>query len=369
VFKTRRQQTEETFHITFDESTEAIKFSKPSVDDIIIAELEIYPPDEYLHHFEPSQRYQVDSNVVNQNDQNDHSIQTNEILNDNQPKHSYHNNDEHIIDNLTNTKDVQITKPPSSLIEDASTPNAILIIQAVSPLSIPSIATPAPQDRWSREKHIELVNIVGNQRTGMLIREIGISINQENYVKDMLKKYDINGSLVKTPMVPLNNLGPGINGKVVNETQYMKGALSKALQLSLQLKLYILWMRSQLNNYDNILWMKSQLSDYDIVYEKVPIFCDNTSVIAISNNPVLHSRTKHIDIRYHFIRDHIIKGDIELHFILTQYQLDDIFTKPLEKPTFKRLIVELSMLNIDGSKPEPSNDLSNELKGLSMCQN
>ncbi|GKA50806.1 retrovirus-related pol polyprotein from transposon TNT 1-94 [Tanacetum coccineum] len=103
----------------------------------------------------------------------------------------------------------------------------------------------------------------------------------------------------------------------------------------------------------NILWMKSQLTDYDIIYEKVPIFCDNTSAIAISNNPVLHSRTKHIDIRYHFIRDHILKGDTELHFIPTQYQLADIFTKPLDEPTFKRLIVELGMLNID-SKPEPS---------------
>ncbi|GKA52614.1 hypothetical protein Tco_0745929, partial [Tanacetum coccineum] len=110
----------------------------------------------------------------------------------------------------------------------------------------------------------------------------------------------------------------------------------------------------------NILWMKSQLNDYDIVYEKVPIFCDNTSAIVISNNPVLHSRTKHIDIRYHFMRDHILKGDIELHFILTQYQLVDIFTKPLDEPTFKRLICKLGMLNIDGSKPEPSNDSSDE---------
>nr|GEX79700.1 retrovirus-related Pol polyprotein from transposon TNT 1-94 [Tanacetum cinerariifolium] len=101
----------------------------------------------------------------------------------------------------------------------------------------------------------------------------------------------------------------------------------------------------------NILWMKSQLADYDIIYEKVPIFSDNTNAIAISNNLVLHSRTKHNDIRYHFIRDHILKGDIELHFIPTQYQLVDIFTKHLDGPTFKRLIVELGMLNID-SKPE-----------------
>ncbi|GKB61840.1 retrovirus-related pol polyprotein from transposon TNT 1-94 [Tanacetum coccineum] len=69
----------------------------------------------------------------------------------------------------------------------------------------------------------------------------------------------------------------------------------------------------------NILWMKSQLTDYDIIYEK------------------------HIDIRYHFIRDHILKGDMELHFIPTQYQLADIFTKPLDEPTFKRLIVELDL--------------------------
>ncbi|GJY53981.1 hypothetical protein Tco_0445645 [Tanacetum coccineum] len=105
--------------------------------------------------------------------------------------------------------------------------------------------------------------------------------------------------------------------------------------------------------YANILWMKSQLTDFDIIYEKVPISCDNTSAIVISNNLVLHSRTKHIDIRYHFIRDHALKGDIELHFIPTQYQFTDIFTKPLDEPTFKRLIVELGMLNID-SKLEVS---------------
>nr|GFB26624.1 retrovirus-related Pol polyprotein from transposon TNT 1-94 [Tanacetum cinerariifolium] len=97
----------------------------------------------------------------------------------------------------------------------------------------------------------------------------------------------------------------------------------------------------------SILWMKSQLSDYDIYYKMVPIFCDNTSAIAIFDNLVLHSRTKHINIRYHFNRDHILKGYIELHFIPTEYQLADIFTKPLGEPTFTRLKVELGMLNIN----------------------
>ncbi|GJV40695.1 hypothetical protein Tco_1419135 [Tanacetum coccineum] len=171
-------------------------------------------------------------------------------------------------------------------------------------------------------------------------------------------------------MVPPNNLGPDLSGKAVNETQYLKGTPSLGLWYpkcsGFDLKGY---SDSDYAGYNmdkkstsgasttgccaNILWMKSQLTDYDIIYEKVPIFCDNTSAIAISNNLVLHSRTKHIDIKYHFIKDHILKGDIELYFIPIQYQLADIFTKPLDEPTFKRLIVKLGMLNID-SKPEAS---------------
>ncbi|GKC53663.1 hypothetical protein Tco_1076408 [Tanacetum coccineum] len=96
-----------------------------------------------------------------------------------------------------------------------------------------------------------------------------------------------------------------------------------------------------------VLWIKSQLADFDVLYDKVPIFCDNTSAIAISNNPVLHSKTKHIEINYHFIRDHILKGDIELYFIPTNLQLADIFTKPLAEPSFTRLVAELGMLNIE----------------------
>nr|GEV86558.1 retrovirus-related Pol polyprotein from transposon TNT 1-94 [Tanacetum cinerariifolium] len=96
-----------------------------------------------------------------------------------------------------------------------------------------------------------------------------------------------------------------------------------------------------------VLLIKSQLVDYDVLYDKVPIFCDNTSAITISNISVLQSRTKHIDARYHFIRDHILKGDIELHFVPTKLQLADIFTKPLAEPSFTRLVIELGMLNTE----------------------
>ncbi|GKD75669.1 hypothetical protein Tco_1333951, partial [Tanacetum coccineum] len=206
--------------------------------------------------------------------------------------------------------------------------------------------------------------------------ERGISINQEKYAKDLLKKYDTNGSSVKTPMVPPNNLRPDLSGKSVNETQYRGSHLIAVKRISKYLKgtpSLGLWYPKcsgvDLKGYSdsdytgcnmdrkntlakaeyvavarccaNVLWMKSQLTEYGIIYEKVPIFCDNTSAIAISNNPVLHSRTKHIDIRYHFIRDHVLKGDIKLYFIPTQYQLADIFTKPMDEPSFKILIIEL----------------------------
>nr|GEY29729.1 retrovirus-related Pol polyprotein from transposon TNT 1-94 [Tanacetum cinerariifolium] len=145
-------------------------------------------------------------------------------------------------------------------------------------------------------------------------------------------------------MVPSNNLGPDLNGKSINETQYRGGKLvfwSAKKQQSLAMSSVEDEYVATAGCCANILRMKSQLTDYDIIYEKVPIFFDNTSAIAISNNLVLHSRTKHIDIRYHFIRDHILKWYIKLHFIPTQYQLADIFTKPLDELIFKRLIVEL----------------------------
>ena len=78
-----------------------------------------------------------------------------------------------------------------------------------------------------------------------------------------------------------------------------------------------------------ILYMVQQLHDYKLNFVNVPILCDNTSAINISKNPIQHSRTKHIEIRHHFLRDHSQKGDIVLEYISTDRQLADIFTKPL----------------------------------------
>ena len=94
-----------------------------------------------------------------------------------------------------------------------------------------------------------------------------------------------------------------------------------------------------------ILWMKQQLSDFGLNLTKIPIKCDNTSAINLTKNPVLHSRTKHIEIRHHFLRDHVQKGDCVIEFVQTSDQLADIFTKPLPRDTFYKIRRELGIFD------------------------
>nr|GEZ44147.1 hypothetical protein [Tanacetum cinerariifolium] len=75
-------------------------------------------------------------------------------------------------------------------------------------------------------------------------------------------------------------------------------------------------------------------------------YCDSKSAIAISCNPVQHSRTKHIAVRYHFIKEHVEKGTIELYFVKTDYQLADIFTKALPVDRFNYLVRRLGMCSL-----------------------
>ncbi|GJR12242.1 retrovirus-related pol polyprotein from transposon TNT 1-94 [Tanacetum coccineum] len=92
-----------------------------------------------------------------------------------------------------------------------------------------------------------------------------------------------------------------------------------------------------------ILWMRSQLSDYGFAYNRIPMYCDNKSAIALCCNNVQHSRSKHIDIRHHFIREQVEKGVVELYFVRTEYQLADIFTKALPRERFEFILPRLGM--------------------------
>jgi len=86
-----------------------------------------------------------------------------------------------------------------------------------------------------------------------------------------------------------------------------------------------------------ILWIKQQLLDYDLKLGCVPINCDNTIAIDLTKNPVLHSRTKHIEIRHHFLRDHVEKKDVIFEYVDTKDQLADIFKKPLPSVSFLKI--------------------------------
>ncbi|GJY17288.1 retrovirus-related pol polyprotein from transposon TNT 1-94 [Tanacetum coccineum] len=92
-----------------------------------------------------------------------------------------------------------------------------------------------------------------------------------------------------------------------------------------------------------VLWMRSQLTDYGFGFNKIPMYCDNKSAIALCCNNVQHSRSKHIDIRFHFIKEHVENGVIELYFVNTEYQLADIFTKALGRERIEFLINKLGM--------------------------
>ncbi|GJX44121.1 retrovirus-related pol polyprotein from transposon TNT 1-94 [Tanacetum coccineum] len=94
---------------------------------------------------------------------------------------------------------------------------------------------------------------------------------------------------------------------------------------------------------DSLLWLRTQLIDYGFHFDKIPLYCDSKAAIAILCNPVQHSHTKHIDVRYHFIKEQVEKGMVELFFVGTEYQLADLFTKSLPKDRFKYLVRRLGM--------------------------
>ncbi|GJW05234.1 retrovirus-related pol polyprotein from transposon TNT 1-94 [Tanacetum coccineum] len=138
----------------------------------------------------------------------------------------------------------------------------------------------------------------------------GISICQEQYTRNLLKKYEIfDSSSVKTPMVPPNNLGFDLRG--YSNSNYVGCNMD----------------RKSISNASQIL--RGKLVCWSAKKQQLVAMCSAKAeyVSAVGN--------------------HIIKGDIEIHFIPTEYQLADIFINPLDEPTFTRLKAELGMLNID----------------------
>nr|GEX81707.1 copia protein [Tanacetum cinerariifolium] len=92
-----------------------------------------------------------------------------------------------------------------------------------------------------------------------------------------------------------------------------------------------------------ILWMRSQLTNYGLGFNKIPMYCDNKSAIALCCNNIQHFKSKHIDIRYHLIKEHVENGVIKLYFVNTKYQLADNVNKALGRERIEFLINKLGM--------------------------
>ena len=105
------------------------------------------------------------------------------------------------------------------------------------------------------------------------------------------------------------------------------------------------------NNYNQAIWMKYMLKDIGISFEEpIIIYCDNTSTVSMSKNPVLNSKTKHISKKYHVLREKVAKKEIILEYANTKENIVDIFTKPLPMDTFEYLRGMLGVMPLPSSK-------------------
>ncbi|GKE73083.1 retrovirus-related pol polyprotein from transposon TNT 1-94, partial [Tanacetum coccineum] len=143
----------------------------------------------------------------------------------------------------------------------------------------------------------------------------GIFINQAKYAQGILKKHG----------------GDKLVSWSSKKQECTSVPLAKAMYVSLSARCA------------QVLWLRTHLTDYGFHFDKIPMYCYSKAAIAISCNPVQHSRTKHIDVRYHFIKEHVEKGIVELFFVGTEYQLADLFTKALPEDRFKYLVRRLGM--------------------------
>nr|GEX62590.1 hypothetical protein [Tanacetum cinerariifolium] len=190
----------------------------------------------------------------------------------------------------------------------------------------------------------------------------GIFINQSKYALESLKKYGFEScDPVDNLMVEKSKLDEDRKGKVIDPSHYREERLiswpskrQKSAAISSMEAEYI----ALSGCCAQILWMRSQLSDLGLGFNKIPMYCDNKSAIALCCNNVQHSRSKHIDIKYHFIKEQVENGVIELYFVNTEYQLADLLTKALGRDRIEFFINKLGMKSFT---PETLKQLMDEV--------
>ncbi|GKB10514.1 retrotransposon protein, putative, unclassified [Tanacetum coccineum] len=165
------------------------------------------------------------------------------------------------------------------------------------------------------------------------------------HLRDSKKHGMEKGQSIGTPMATKPKLDADLSGEPVDQTDYHSKIGSLMYLTSSRPDI----VQARLNTVAVIcklcsskLWNAGHsLKNYGFNYNKIPLYCDSQSAIAISCNPVQHSRTKHIHTRYHFIKEQVENGIIELYFVRTEYQLADIFTKALPEERFQYLVIRI----------------------------
>nr|GEY40732.1 hypothetical protein [Tanacetum cinerariifolium] len=213
-----------------------------------------------------------------------------------------------------------------------------------------------------------------------------VFLNQSKYALKIIKKYGMETSdPVDTPMVEKSKLDEDPQGKAVDPTLYHVMIVSLMYLTSSRPDLVFIGSCIALKAFVDvdhagcqdtrrstfgkaecialsrccaqILWMGSQLTYNGLGFNKIPLYWDNKSAIDLCCNNVQHSRSKHVDIRYHFIKEQVENKMIELYFVRTEYQLANIFTKALGRERLEFLINKLGMRSMS---PETLKRLAEE---------
>ncbi|GJV31203.1 retrovirus-related pol polyprotein from transposon TNT 1-94 [Tanacetum coccineum] len=379
-------KVEESLNVTFDESPSPTKLS-PLVDDDVGEEEAI----------------KKNTKVVNNNNEEDESIEVDEIFNIKESKISTRSKPKDVKEALkyeswvvamqeeltqfVANDDWELVPLPIRMVDNTlftkKSKSHLIIVQIYVDDIIFSSTSQNLCDDFAKIMNDEFEESMMRELNfflGLQIKQMEdkIFFNQSKYIKEMLKKFGLEDSKpTKMPMSTEIKLTEDDEANFVDSSKYREAVkrIFRYIRGTSHLGLWypketgietIVYAESDhtgdyvdrkstsgVSEYvsagkacQQALWMKQALIDYGIRLDDVPIMYDNKGAIDLSKNSVQHSRTKHIEIPHHFLRDNIQKGNISIEKVASEDNIADIFTKPLKGEIFNYLRLGLGMMEL-----------------------